>query len=72
VYEKYEDGKYARGQLDLKAGPIQLEWSRGGNESGWVYYDPPSMRVWYVDATDSETLVKALAVTDRVAETGKQ
>jgi hypothetical protein len=57
VYEKYTNGTYDQGQLDLEAGPLQIKWSRGGDELGWVYYDPVENLIWCVDKTDAETLV---------------
>lgn len=61
VYERYTNRKYDRGQLNLEAGPIHIQWSQGGDELGWVYYDPAQNPVWCVDKPDMETLVSAIA-----------
>jgi hypothetical protein len=45
VFEKYENGRYAGGDLFIKAGPIQLGWSNGTPVRGFVYYNPDKMKV---------------------------
>lgn len=54
VFEKYTDGKYAGGTLNILAGDVSIEWSRGGNESGWIYYQPEKMRVQIASAARFE------------------
>lgn len=50
VWETYVDGKYDGGNLDIKAGPITFEWSRGGDDRGWVYYQPEDLRLQIANA----------------------
>jgi hypothetical protein len=45
VSERYVAGKYAGGDLDVKAGPLEVKWSVGGDKQGWVYYDPAALTV---------------------------
>jgi len=71
VYERYTNNQYDHGRLDLEAGPVHLTWSQGGKESGWVYYDPSWKRVWYVDAADADSLVRALAAGDPLRDTNR-
>jgi hypothetical protein len=47
--------------LDLHAGPLQVHWSRGGAELGWIYYDPVKNPIWSVDKPFAESLVNAIA-----------
>jgi hypothetical protein len=54
VFEKYTDGKYEGGTLKIVAGDVSLEWSRGGDESGWIYYQPEKMRVQIASAARFE------------------
>jgi hypothetical protein len=68
VYERYVGNQYNGGRLNLEAGPLHLAWSRGGNDSGWVYYDPTWIRVWEVDPADAEALTSAVRVTDFMPE----
>jgi hypothetical protein len=59
VFERYKaiqrggpndvDYVYDGGELWLTAGPVKLEWSRGGPKSGWVYFDPEKMKVQAVE-----------------------
>ncbi|MES2792310.1 MAG: hypothetical protein V4719_22020 [Planctomycetota bacterium] len=45
VFEKYTDGKYDGGTLTIKAGAIQIGWSRGDDKCGWIYYEPEKIRI---------------------------
>jgi hypothetical protein len=47
---------YDGGELWLTAGPVKLEWSRGGPTSGWVYFDPEKMKVQAVERARPESL----------------
>jgi hypothetical protein len=72
VYETYTNDKYDEGasQLDLEAGPLQITWSRGGDDLGWIYYDPPRKLIWCVDKPYAEQLVRAISGDARVAADG--
>lgn len=50
VWETYVDGKYDGGNLNIKAGSISFEWSQGGDERGWVYYQPEETRLQIANA----------------------
>lgn len=50
VWETYVDGKYDGGNLDIKAGPVSFEWSQGGDDRGWVYYQPETLRLQIANA----------------------
>jgi hypothetical protein len=58
VYELYINGQYQnKGTLHyLEAGPVHLAWSRGGQDSGWIYFDPAWHSVWFIvpDAIDED------------------
>ena len=43
---------YDGGELFLAAGPLRAGWSRGGVNSGWVYYHPDRVRVEAVKGAD--------------------
>ena len=60
VYEKYVDGQYKNGQLDLNAGPISIEWSRGGPDRGWIYFSVDHSEVWTTHVDDAELLLQRL------------
>jgi hypothetical protein len=60
VYERYTNGAYDRGKLEITSGPIRLEWSQGGKNLGWVYYPVGNTRVWYVDNKSVNVLLKSL------------
>jgi hypothetical protein len=47
---------YDGGELWLTAGPVKLEWSRGGPKSGWVYFDPAKMKVQAVEGIKFEAM----------------
>lgn len=47
---------YDGGEPWLTAGPVKLEWSRGGPKSGWVYFDPEKMKVQGVEGERLEAL----------------
>jgi hypothetical protein len=47
---------YDGGELWLTAGPVKVEWSRGGPKGGWVYFDPEKARVQAVEAAGLEAL----------------
>lgn len=61
VYEKYLDNKYNQGRLNIEAGPLQLKWSRGGEDLGWVYYDPSQTLVWNVSKDHASSLIDTLS-----------
>jgi hypothetical protein len=66
VFEKYrrEPGDEPNGQeavgegsrLHIEAGTIKMEWSLGGESSGWIYYEPESLRVQIVHEKHFEKL----------------
>ena len=61
VFEKYRRDPGAAivndgGELHLKAGPIHVEWSLGGEKAGWIYYDPDIIRVQIVSSRHFEKL----------------
>jgi len=60
VFERYKNRRYNGGELELKAGPIELKWSRGGDLLGWVYFKPAHNPVWIVEKDSVETLVQTL------------
>jgi hypothetical protein len=51
-------GGYDPAGLELKAGPICLKWSMGGQSSGWVYYAPEAVKVHLANARDFEDKVE--------------
>ncbi|HUG69833.1 MAG TPA: hypothetical protein VMM76_18925, partial [Pirellulaceae bacterium] len=59
VYETYTNGKYDNdaSRLDLEAGPLHITWSRGGDDRGWIYYDPARNLIWCVDKPYAKQLV---------------
>lgn len=50
VYELYTDGKYDGGELTIKAGEVDVVWSRGGLDRGWLYYEPETLRLQIANA----------------------
>lgn len=54
VYERYTKGRYDHGDLFVTAGPIRVEWSRGGAKRGWIYYAPEKTRVHAANARGFE------------------
>ena len=67
VFEKYEREPArpplkgvvvtdAGGRLRIVAGEIELQWSLGSNDLGWLYYQPEHERVHFVHADDFRTL----------------
>jgi hypothetical protein len=66
VFERYKavqrggpndvDYVYDGGELWLTAGPVKMQWSRGGPKSGWVYFDPEKMKVQAVEGERLEAL----------------
>ena len=60
VYELYVKGQYSQGRLNIQAGRIFLQWSVGGQQGGWLYYDPTYSRVWKVAKGDVDRLVDVL------------
>ncbi len=60
VYERYTNEAYDRGKLEIAAGPIRLEWSRGGSNLGWVYYAVGDTQVWNVDNSAADVLLRSL------------
>jgi hypothetical protein len=47
---------YDGGELSLSGGPVKIRWSRGGEKSGWLYFDPEKVRVQAVEGTELGTL----------------
>ena len=45
VWETYVDGKYDGGKVTIKAGRVSIGWSNGGEERGWLYYEPEKTRI---------------------------
>lgn len=54
VYELYTDGKYDGGELTIKAGEVDVVWSRGGLDRGWLYYEPEKLRLQIANANRFE------------------
>lgn len=50
VYELYTDGKYDGGELTIKAGEVDVVWSVGGLDRGWLYYEPETLRLQIANA----------------------
>jgi hypothetical protein len=63
VFEKYKARKFLfleflsddGSKLRINAGPIQLGWSAGNAEQGWIYNAPKKMRVTMSDPKDFDT-----------------
>lgn len=60
VVERYTqgpDGQWSgSGQVNVRAGDVAIEWSRGGKDRGWVYYTPEETAVMIVNSHyDSNT-----------------
>lgn len=49
VFELRENGAIG-GELTINAGPIQLEWSLGDENKGWIYYSPEEFSVQIANA----------------------
>lgn len=47
---------YAGGELWLTAGPVKVLWSRGGVNSGWLYFNPDKVGVETVAGADLKAL----------------
>ena len=47
---------YDGGDLYLTAGAVKVLWSRGGKDSGWVYFHPAKVQVQAVEGVDLGTL----------------
>lgn len=45
---------YDGGDLLLKAGPIEIKWSRGDTHSGWIYYDAERVKTHTVKPLEFE------------------
>jgi hypothetical protein len=45
IFERYTDGHYDGGKLTIRAGRIAIGWSAGGDDSGWIYYEPEKIRL---------------------------
>jgi hypothetical protein len=73
VYETYTNDKYDNdaGRLELEAGPLRITWSRGGDDLGWIYYDPARSLIWCVDKPYAKQLVGVIAGDARVADDGE-
>jgi hypothetical protein len=41
--------QYDGGELSLAAGSVKVLWSRGGERSGWLYFDPDRVKVEAVE-----------------------
>jgi len=58
VVERYTqgpDGQWSgSGQVNVRAGDIAIEWSRGGKDRGWVYYTPEETAVMIVNGQKKE------------------
>lgn len=54
LYELYTDGKYDGGELTIKAGEIDIVWSVGGLDRGWLYYEPETLRLQIANANRFE------------------
>jgi hypothetical protein len=63
VYERYkrleglgsavaDDG----GQLNVRAGHFQVEWSQGDMKKGWLYYTPEALRMQFAAFTNFQQL----------------
>ena len=44
------------GERWFKAGPFKVEWSRGSEGQGWIYYAPEQVRVHIAHAKDFDKL----------------
>jgi len=60
VYESYKNNMYdsAGSSVVVRAGAIEMDWSRGGDEDGFLYYDPSKMRIQTCKASDVEKLLQ--------------
>jgi hypothetical protein len=69
VFENYERKKNAYGvdqliqcgsssDLYVKAGDVQLEWSKGGGTCGWLYYYPAKEKVEILDSSAFDSDLK--------------
>lgn len=76
VWETYTDGKYNSQETRhyLEAGQVHIPWSRGGRDSGWIYFDPAWHLTWWVKpdraagfTTNPEdaAVIRSLAFGDR-------
>jgi len=50
VFERRKGNRYDGGKLTIRAGDIKIGWSLGGDESGWIYYEPEKLRVQIASA----------------------
>jgi hypothetical protein len=51
-FELIDDGCETR----LKAGPIEIEWSRCGDARGWIYYVPEKVHACFAEAKQCEAI----------------
>src|SRR5262245_56811315 len=54
VFEERENGRYAGGQLFIKAGPFRLGWWVGGAARGWIYSNREKLKVHLTHASPVE------------------
>jgi hypothetical protein len=54
---RLDAGGYDPKLLNITAGPIAVEWSRGGKDRGWIYYSPEGVQVHLAHANDFEDRV---------------
>ncbi|QDT51507.1 hypothetical protein Pan258_55960 [Symmachiella dynata] len=70
VYEeRFLQGGFIKSQLNLEAGPLQMEWSQGDQSLGWIYYAPEQTPVWIVEKGSLETLIAVLSTPHKSEET---
>jgi hypothetical protein len=55
-----EKGGYKPEGLYIKAGPISVEWSRGGKERGWIYYVPEDVTVHLAHADNFKDRLRTI------------
>lgn len=61
LYESYKENRYngASSALVLRGGPADITWSQGGDEDGFLYYDPSQIRIQTCNTADIEKLLRA-------------
>lgn len=62
VYELYKGNAYQDGEskLEINAGQISITWSIGGEQGGWLYYEPTKTRVWRCETNSKDVLQEIL------------
>ncbi|GAB5406355.1 MAG: hypothetical protein Aurels2KO_45860 [Aureliella sp.] len=60
LYELYKENQYDSfgSKLVLSAGPICITWSRGGDDDGFLYYDPSEVRIATCNTSDAPKLLR--------------